>query len=141
MRPCELVSYGLAFTQAWHHPLHGRPAPSQVPPLLFREQSAQLGAPLKIGEACSFHTFCTNNYKLHFYEALSGIKVHAHLPSHMRQPAVRLRCSSHHHAIRLCKHSCTLWHRCMRASKTPGHSTHILHNPHCPPGGGALSGL
>ena len=49
-------------------------------PLVFREQSAQLGAPLKIGEACSFHTFCTNNYKLHFYEALSGIKVHTHPP-------------------------------------------------------------
>ena len=40
-----------------------------------REKAAQLGAPLRIGEACSFHTFRCNNYKLHFHESLSGIKV------------------------------------------------------------------
>ena len=42
-----------------------------------REKGAQLGAPLRIGEACSFHTFRTNNYKLHFHESLSGIKARA----------------------------------------------------------------
>ena len=34
-----------------------------------------LGQPLKIGEGCRFNSFTTNNYKLHFYETPSGIKV------------------------------------------------------------------
>ena len=34
-----------------------------------------LGQPRKIGEGCRFNSFTTNNYKLHFYETPSGIKV------------------------------------------------------------------
>lgn len=34
-----------------------------------------LGTQFRIGEACSFHSFRTNNYKLHFFESLSGIKI------------------------------------------------------------------
>ena len=45
-------------------------------PLLARSDSKpQLGAPLSIGNACSFRSFRTNNYKLHFMESPSGIKV------------------------------------------------------------------
>ncbi len=40
-----------------------------------------LGAPLRIGEACTFHAFRTNNYKLHFLESPSGLKVQASIPS------------------------------------------------------------
>ena len=36
---------------------------------------SQLGAPLRVGEACSFRSFRTNNYKLHFLESPSGFKV------------------------------------------------------------------
>eukprot|EP00884_Botryococcus_braunii_P020759 jgi/Botrbrau1/7367/Bobra.0316s0013.2 len=35
----------------------------------------QLGAPLRIGEACGFHSFRANNYKLHFFESPSGLKI------------------------------------------------------------------
>ena len=39
--------------------------------MLCRPKSdAQLGAPLRIGENCSFHSFRANNYKLHFFETL-----------------------------------------------------------------------
>jgi hypothetical protein len=34
-----------------------------------------LGAQARIGEGCSFHSFRTNNYKFHFFESPSGIKV------------------------------------------------------------------
>lgn len=34
-----------------------------------------LGEPFRIGEGCSFHSFRTNNYKLHFMESPSGFKV------------------------------------------------------------------
>lgn len=34
----------------------------------------QLGAALRIGESCSFWSYRTNNYKLHFLETLSGLK-------------------------------------------------------------------
>jgi len=34
-----------------------------------------LGAQARIGEGCSFHSFRTNNYKLHFFESPSGIKI------------------------------------------------------------------
>lgn len=34
-----------------------------------------LGTPRKIGHGCQFRSFRTNNYKLHFFEAPSGIKV------------------------------------------------------------------
>ncbi len=37
--------------------------------------NAQLGAPLRIGEACTFSSFRTNNYKLHFLESPAGVKV------------------------------------------------------------------
>ena len=39
------------------------------------EVRAPLGAPLKIGEACGFHSFKASNYRLHFLEAPSGLKV------------------------------------------------------------------
>ena len=39
------------------------------------DDKPQLGAQLRIGEACSFQSFKTNNYKLHFMETLSGLKV------------------------------------------------------------------
>lgn len=35
----------------------------------------QLGAPLRIGESCSFWSFRANNYMLHFLETLSGLKM------------------------------------------------------------------
>lgn len=34
-----------------------------------------LGAPLLPGQGCSFHSFCTNTYKLSFMECPSGIKI------------------------------------------------------------------
>lgn len=39
------------------------------------EVKAQLGAPLKIGEACGFHSFRASNYRLHFLESPSGVKM------------------------------------------------------------------
>ncbi|KAL0032098.1 hypothetical protein WJX77_004962 [Trebouxia sp. C0004] len=39
------------------------------------ETKPQLGAPLKIGNSCSFKSFRTNNYKLHFMESPSGLKI------------------------------------------------------------------
>ncbi|KAK9830703.1 hypothetical protein WJX74_003280 [Apatococcus lobatus] len=39
------------------------------------ENKAQLGGPLRIGGACTFHSYATNNYKLHFLESPSGIKI------------------------------------------------------------------
>jgi hypothetical protein len=42
---------------------------------MSREEKQQLGAPLRIGEACGFHSFRANNYKLHFFESPSGLKV------------------------------------------------------------------
>lgn len=39
------------------------------------ETKPQLGAPLNIGNSCSFKSFRTNNYKLHFMESPSGLKV------------------------------------------------------------------
>ena len=36
---------------------------------------APMGAPLRIGEACSFHAFRASNYKLHFLESPSGLKM------------------------------------------------------------------
>lgn len=38
-------------------------------------QARQMGTPLRIGEACSFKSFCTETYKLHFYESPSGTKI------------------------------------------------------------------
>ena len=34
-----------------------------------------MGAPLRIGEACSFYAFRASNYKLHFLESPSGLKM------------------------------------------------------------------
>lgn len=45
--------------------------------LLHCRDNKTLGAPLRIGEACTFHSFRTNNYKLHFLESPSGLKVRA----------------------------------------------------------------
>lgn len=39
------------------------------------DDKPQLGAPLKIGQACTFKSFRTNNYKLHFMESPSGVKI------------------------------------------------------------------
>lgn len=39
------------------------------------EPDAQLGAPLRIGDTCSFQSFTTDNYKLHFAESPSGLKI------------------------------------------------------------------
>ncbi|DBA96345.1 TPA: hypothetical protein ACH3X3_002520 [Trebouxia sp. C0006] len=39
------------------------------------ETKPQLGAPLNIGNSCSFKSFRTNNYKLHFMESPSGLKI------------------------------------------------------------------
>lgn len=41
------------------------------------ETKPALGEPFRIGEGCSFHSFRTNNYKLHFMESPSGFKVPA----------------------------------------------------------------
>lgn len=42
--------------------------------LVIRE-GKPLGSQTRIGEGCSFHSFRTNNYKLHFFESPSGVKV------------------------------------------------------------------
>ena len=34
-----------------------------------------LGSQFRIGDACSFYSFRTSNYKLHFFESPTGIKV------------------------------------------------------------------
>mmetsp|Transcript_13267 Transcript_13267/g.23498 ORF Transcript_13267/g.23498 Transcript_13267/m.23498 type:complete len:159 (-) Transcript_13267:148-624(-) len=34
-----------------------------------------LGTPRRISQGCRFRSFTTNNYKLHFFEALTGIKI------------------------------------------------------------------
>jgi len=39
------------------------------------DSKPQLGAPLNIGTSCSFRSFRTNNYKLHFMESPSGVKI------------------------------------------------------------------
>jgi hypothetical protein len=39
------------------------------------KERKQMGTPMKIGEGCSFKSFSTNAYKLHFYETPSGIKL------------------------------------------------------------------
>ncbi|CAL5228832.1 g12035 [Coccomyxa viridis] len=39
------------------------------------ESKSQLGAPLRIGDSCTFQSFRTNNYKLHFLESPSGFKI------------------------------------------------------------------
>ena len=44
-------------------------------------ENKSLGAPLRIGEASTFHSFCTNNYKLHFMESPSGLKASAAAPN------------------------------------------------------------
>lgn len=52
-------------------------AAATFPVLLHRsDDKPQLGAPLKIGQACTFKSFRTNNYKLHFMESPSGVKVY-----------------------------------------------------------------
>ncbi len=35
----------------------------------------QMGAPMRIGDGCSFNSFRTSAYKLHFLESPSGLKV------------------------------------------------------------------
>ena len=47
---------------------------SQQEGILYRESKSQLGAPLRIGDSCTFQSFRTNNYKLHFLESPSGFK-------------------------------------------------------------------
>lgn len=43
--------------------------------LIWCREGKPLGSQTRIGEGCSFHSFRTNNYKLHFFESPSGIKV------------------------------------------------------------------
>lgn len=38
------------------------------------EEMRQMGTPLRIGEGCSFSSFCSDTYKLHFHETVSGMK-------------------------------------------------------------------
>lgn len=49
------------------------------------DEKPQLGAPLNIGNSCTFKSFRTNNYKLHFMESPSGVKVCyvVHMPCHI----------------------------------------------------------
>ncbi|KAI8111434.1 hypothetical protein M9435_003935 [Picochlorum sp. BPE23] len=39
-----------------------------------REEKRQMGTPLRIGDGCSFSSFCSDTYKLHFHETVSGMK-------------------------------------------------------------------
>ncbi|KAK9904240.1 hypothetical protein WJX75_007479 [Coccomyxa subellipsoidea] len=48
------------------------------------DTKTQLGAPLRIGESCTFRSFRTNNYKLHFLESPSGIKIVLNTDSNAR---------------------------------------------------------
>lgn len=40
-----------------------------------RASKPPLGTPRKIGQGCTFYSFTTNTYKMHFLESPSGIKV------------------------------------------------------------------
>lgn len=42
---------------------------------VYRTAKPPLGTPHKIGQGCTFHSFTTNTYKMHFLESPSGIKV------------------------------------------------------------------
>ena len=55
--------------------LHGLPT-GGLANLCRSDEKQQLGAPLKIGDSCTFRSFRTNNYKLHFLESPSGLKVY-----------------------------------------------------------------
>jgi len=48
------------------------------------EVKSQLGAPLRIGEVCSFHSFKASNYRLHFLESPSGLKMVLNTDEHAR---------------------------------------------------------
>lgn len=50
-------------------------AMSKENPYSMSREGKPLGSQARIGEGCTFHSFRTNNYKLHFFESPSGIKV------------------------------------------------------------------
>ncbi len=61
---------------------HTDPSLSLCPPLLCfpssltdREEKRPLGAPTPHGEGCSFRSFTTDCYKLHYLDSPSGIKI------------------------------------------------------------------
>lgn len=39
------------------------------------QHARQMGTPLRIGQGCSFKSFRTETYKLHFFESPSGTKI------------------------------------------------------------------
>ena len=45
-----------------------------IDPSLQPGEPRQMGTPLRIGEGCSFKSFSTQTYKLHFFESASGTK-------------------------------------------------------------------
>ena len=53
-----------------------------------------VGAPMRVGEGCGFQSFKTNNYKLHFFESPSGIKVGGRGPA-LRHGAGAVQGPSH----------------------------------------------
>lgn len=78
---------------------------------------------MRIGEGCGFQSFKTNNYKLHFFESPSGMKVH---PGVGRRARVRARARAGAPAKRA-QTVPHVWHRrCWGAGKV-----WVVRAPHC----------
>jgi hypothetical protein len=46
-----------------------------LPCVMCSPSKQQMGAPMRIGDGCSFNSIKTSNFKLHYLESPSGLKV------------------------------------------------------------------